>query len=147
MDHQPVVVTPENYARALNVVGTKVTVLVSRKVTQGFEITLQEGEEGSGPPPHSHKWDEAFFVLRGSVEFICAGDVVMAGVGTLVHVPGGTVHSFRYGNDGGQILEIAGHGASATDLFATIDRDLPAGPPDIGKILEIFQKNGVTPGF
>lgn len=48
--------------------GTKITVLASNAATHGYEITLQEGEEGSWPPPHSHDWDESFYVLRGNVE-------------------------------------------------------------------------------
>ena len=54
MKAQPFVVTPKDYNRALNVIGTKVTVLASNTATQGYEITLQEGDEGTGPPPHSH---------------------------------------------------------------------------------------------
>jgi hypothetical protein len=30
---------------------------------------LQEGPEASGPPPHSHPWDESFYVVKGKIEF------------------------------------------------------------------------------
>jgi hypothetical protein len=60
MKARPFVVTPEDYGPALNVVGTSVTVLASNTETKAYEITLQQGDEGTGPPPHSHNWDESF---------------------------------------------------------------------------------------
>ena len=56
------VVAPKDYPRPLNVVGEHITVLASEAATGGYEIFLQEGPEGTGPPPHSHPWDESFFV-------------------------------------------------------------------------------------
>jgi quercetin dioxygenase-like cupin family protein len=65
----PFAVFPENRPRPLNVVGEQVTILASKGATHGYEIFLQEGREGSGPPPHSHQWDESFYVIRGEIEF------------------------------------------------------------------------------
>ena len=144
MKPQPFVVTPKDYNRALNVVGTKVTVLASNAATQGYEITVQEGNEGTGPPPHSHNWDEAFFVLQGTVEFTYGDKTVLGMPGTFVHLPGGTVHSFRYGAGGGKTLEITGQGSFASKMFTNIDAEVPPGPPDIPKLMEILKKNGVT---
>ena len=42
------VVTPEDYEPALNVLGTKVTVLASNAATQGYEITLQQATRERG---------------------------------------------------------------------------------------------------
>ena len=50
MKAQPFVVTPADYDPALNVLGTKVTVLASSTATQSYEITLPQGDEGTGPP-------------------------------------------------------------------------------------------------
>ena len=47
---------------ALDVLGTKVTVLVSDADSNDKQITLQSGDEGMGPPPHNHDWDESFYV-------------------------------------------------------------------------------------
>jgi quercetin dioxygenase-like cupin family protein len=144
MKSKPFVVAPEDYGRALNVVGTKITVLASNTVTNGYEVTLQQGDEGTGPPPHSHGWDEAFFVIEGEVEFTFEGKTTRAAPGTLVHLPAGTVHSFRYGPGGGKILEMTGQGGTATQMFTSIDREIPPGPPDMPKIVEVLQDNGVT---
>lgn len=48
MQIQPFVVTPKDYARSLDVVGEKITVLASKTATQGYEIFRQEGDEPSG---------------------------------------------------------------------------------------------------
>ncbi len=141
---QPFVVTPKDYDPALNVLGTKVTVLASNAATQAYEITLQRGDEGTGPPLHSHNWDESFYVLKGQVEFIYAGKTVMCTPGTLVHVPAGTVHGFRYGASGGELLELTGQGGFATQMFTAISKEISPGPPEIPKVLEVLKQNGVT---
>jgi quercetin dioxygenase-like cupin family protein len=139
------IVKPDERERALNVVGTKVTVLASNAVTQSLGITLQEGDEGTGPPPHRHDWDECFYVLKGEMEFFCDGSTHKCGPGTLVYLPRGTLHGFRYGVDG-QVLEITGNGAMAAQMFTAIDDEIPAGPPDIPKLLEVFKRYRVTVG-
>ena len=144
MKAQPFVVTPADYYPALNVLGIKVTVLASNAATQSYEITLQQGDEGTGPPLHSHNWDESFYVLKGQVEFSCAGKTVMCMPGTLVHVPAGTIHDFRYGSGGGEMLELTGQGGFATQMFTAISKEIPPGPPDIPKVLEVLRQNGVT---
>ena len=138
------VVTPDRRARPLNVVGTQVTVLASNEATRSYGLTLQQGDEGTGPPPHSHDWDEAFYVLSGEVRFQCDGDAHVCAPGTLVHIPRGRVHGFQYGKGGGQMLEITGENALAARMFAAVDQTMPSGPPDIPSLLRVLRQNGVT---
>ena len=138
------VLTPEERERPLNVLDTQVTVLASNATTQSYGSTVQQGDEGTGPPPHRHDWDESFSVLAGQIEFVYDGKTVVCTPGTLVHVPRGTVHGFRYGAGGGQMLEITGQGALAAQMFTAVDREVPAGPPDVAKVLEVLGRNGVT---
>ena len=60
MKAEPFVVWPETCPPALQVLGVSVTVLASTARTRGYELTLQAGDEGAGPPPHRHDWDESF---------------------------------------------------------------------------------------
>jgi len=143
MKAQSFVVTPNDYTPALNVLGTKVTVLASNKATHSHEITLQQGDEGTGPPPHSHDWDESFFIIKGKVEFTCDGKTIMCKPGTLVHVPAGIVHGFSYGAGGGEMLEFTGQGGLATQMFTAINNEIPPGPADIPKVLGVLKQNGV----
>ena len=144
MKTQPFVVTPNDYNPPLNVLGTKVTVLASNTATQSYEITLQQGDEGTGPPPHSHNWDESFFILKGTVNFICDDKITTCTQGALVHVPAGTVHGFNYGVGGGEMLEFTGQGGTATQMFTAVNNEIPPGPPDIPKVLEVLRNNGVA---
>src|SRR5215510_14658996 len=106
MAAKPFVVEPKNYAPALDIVGEHVTVLASAQSTGGYEIFLQRGPEGSGPPPHSHPWDESFFVMKGTVAFGFGAESGTAGAGALVHIPGGTGHWFRFGAGGAEMLSV-----------------------------------------
>jgi quercetin dioxygenase-like cupin family protein len=138
------VLSPDQHEPALNVVGTKVTVLASNDTTQSYGVTLQQGDEGTGPLAHSHDWDECFYVLKGGVEFLCDGMAHTCSAGTLVHVPRGTVHGFHFGPGGGQMLELTGQGALAAQMFTAVDKEIPTGPPDIPKLLGVLARNGVT---
>src|SRR5258708_4510393 len=138
------VLTPDRRAPPLNVVGIQVTVLASNAATQSYGITLQQGDEGTGPPPHSHDWDEAFYVLSGDIQFLCDGEARVCQPGTLVKIPRRTVHAFKFGKGGGQMLEITGEKARAAQMFAAVDQAIPPGPPDITKLLQVLEQNGVT---
>ena len=144
MKPEPFVVSPETSASPLNVLDVNVTVLASNDQTQGYEITLQAGAEGAGPPPHRHDWDESFYVLRGSVEISVAGKAHVCTTGTLVHLPAGTVHGYRFGAGGGEMFEITGAGSNATRMFANVDREVPPGPPDVPMLTALLQRNGVA---
>lgn len=129
MSKKSFVVSPNHRKAALNVIGTQVTVLASTDNTQDHQITLQSGSEGTGPPPHSHDWDESFYVTKGQIQFTCGGETTMCPAGTLVHVPGGTVHAFSYGPGGGEMLEITAGRSQAIAMFTALDREIPPGPP------------------
>ncbi len=136
--------TPKDYAKPLEVVGEKITVLASKEATQGYEVFLQDGVEGSGPPPHSHDWDESFYIIKGNVEITSGGKAIAGKPGTFVHLPGGTVHSFRFGSGGGLMISMTSRGGNASGLFTDIDKEIPPGPPDIPKLIAIAARNKVA---
>lgn len=143
MSQKQFVVKPSDRSTALSVVGTSVTVLVSAADSRTQQITLQSGDEGSGPPPHNHDWDESFYVTKGQVQFTCAGQTMLCVAGTLVHVPAGVVHAFSYGPGGGEMLEVTGTGSKAIQMFTALDRDIPPGPPDVSKVIQVAGEYGV----
>jgi quercetin dioxygenase-like cupin family protein len=141
MSTKRLVVTPGDRSPALSVLGVKVTILVSDEASQ---ITHQSGDEGAGPPAHSHDWDESFYVLKGQVQFTCDGQTTTCSSGTFVHLPGGTVHAFSYGPGGGEMLEITGVGSNAIQMFAALDREIPPGAPDVPKVVQVAGEYGVA---
>ncbi|MNT28768.1 Cupin domain protein [compost metagenome] len=118
--------------------------LASKTATQGYEVFLQQGEEGSGPPPHSHDWDESFFITKGTVEIGYGDQAITAAAGTFVHVPAGTVHYFRFGFGGGEMISVTSHGGNASHLFTRLDEEIPPGAPDMEKLLAVAQECGIT---
>ncbi|MGE0668744.1 MAG: cupin domain-containing protein [Sphingomonadales bacterium] len=147
MTATPLVVSPADYARRLAVVGEYITVLASSDKTEGYEVFLQEGPEGSGPPPHSHGWDESFFVIEGTVEFGHGDEHLTAGPGTLVHLPAGTTHWFRFAPGGARMLSISGAGSNAARMFTAMDAEIPEGPPDTPKVIDVARRHGLTIGW
>ena len=143
MSMKPFTVFPESRPRSLNVVGEQITILAPKEATHGYEVFLQDGPDGSGPPPHSHPWDETFYLIRGDIEFGIDEKSMIAKPGTLVHLPAGTVHWFRYGKGGGQMISMTGEGSRASTLFTDIDAEIPVGPPDIERLQNIAKRNGV----
>ena len=144
MNPQVFIVSPEEYSCALNVLGVEITVLATNQAAGAYEITLQEGAEGMGPPPHSQPWDESFFVLRGQVEFEAADQAATVQAGSLVHVPAGTVHAFRFGVGGAVMIEFTGAGGGATRMFTHVAQEVPPGPPDVPKLIDLLQKHRVA---
>jgi quercetin dioxygenase-like cupin family protein len=136
-------VFPEDRARSLNVVGEQITILASKAATHGYEIFLQEGPEGSGPPPHTHHWDESFYVIKGNIEFGIGDDTMTAAPGTLVHLPAGAVHWFRFGKGGGQMISMTSKGGEASALSTDIDAEIAVGSPDMEKLKKVIERNGV----
>lgn len=142
MAAKPFVVGPKDYAPTLNIVGEHVTVLASGEATEGYEVFLQRGAEGSGPPPHSHPWDESFFVIEGQIDFGIAAESMTASPGTLVHLPAGTVHWFRFGSGGGKMLSMTSR-LGASELFADMAREVAPVNPDLRKLAEVGARHGL----
>jgi quercetin dioxygenase-like cupin family protein len=140
---KPLIVQRNDAARALNVVGEQITVLASGAQTGSYEIFHQAGAEGSGPPPHSHAWDEAFYVTKGRIVFGVGDHEAVASPGTLVHVPAGTMHWFRFEKGGGEMVSMTSR-EGASHLFADLDREISPSAPDPGKLAEVANRHGLT---
>lgn len=141
MAKEAVIVQPAEVQPALGVVGTSVSVIASNQKTGGLGFTLQHGEEGTGPPPHCHPWDEAFHVMDGAIDFTVGGQTTRVGAGGLVHVPGGTTHAFAYAPGGGKMLEVTGQGSTAAQMFTDFAVEMP-GEVDVAKVEDIFTRHG-----
>ena len=136
------VVAPEDYEVPLNIVGEHVTVLASGERTEGYEIFLQRGPEGSGPPPHSHPWDESFYVVKGQIDFGIGDESTTASPGTLVHLPAGTVHWFRFGKGGAEMLSMTSR-LGASKMFTDFAREVAPVDPDLEKLANVGARHGL----
>ena len=118
MSMKPFTVFPESRPRALNVVGEHITILAPKEATHGYEVFFQDGPDGSGPPPHSHPWDETFYLIRGDLEVGFDEKSMIAKPGTLVHLPAGTVHWFRCRRLSASVTSKNGNYTTTRDLKA-----------------------------
>src|SRR6185437_6515290 len=141
MAGKPFVVKPQDYAPPLDIVGEHVTVLASGEATQGYEIFLQQGPEGSGPPPHSHPWDESFFVIKGELPFGVDAESMTVSAGTLVHLPAGTVHWFRFGKDAEMLSMTSRLGAS--QMFTDLAREVAPVNTNLQKLTQVCARHGL----
>ncbi len=139
---KPIVVDKQHSPRPLNVVGEHITVLASGAQTGSYEIFHQAGPEGSGPPPHNHPWDEAFYVIQGEIAFGIGEKELVARPGTLVHLPAGTTHWFRFGAGGGEMISMTSR-EGASHMFTEFDREISPTKPDLGKLVEIGSRHGL----
>ena len=124
-----IVVSPERAPQPLEVGGFQITVLASSEQTGGYEMFRMRGPAGAGPGPHHHPWDESFFVLAGAVHIGVGDEQTLATAGTLVHVPGGSTHWFRFAEGGGEFFAITSHG-NAARMFEAFDRGVNWAEPD-----------------
>jgi quercetin dioxygenase-like cupin family protein len=137
------VVTPETTPTPLNVVGEHITVLAPGSRTGSYEIFRQAGPEGSGPPPHFHPWDESFYVVKGEIAFGVDDKDMVAVPGTLVHLPAGTTHWFRFGKGGGEMISVTSREAASL-FFTDVDRAISPDAPDIPKLVEVAHQHDLT---
>ena len=140
---EALVVSSTNSPRPLNVVGEQITVLASGAQTGSYEIFHQAGPEGSGPPPHNHPWDEAFYVVKGEIAFGIDDRELVAQPGTLVHLPAGTTLWFRFGPVGGEIVSMTSR-EGASHMFTDFDREVSPENPDLAKLIELGRPYGLA---
>jgi mannose-6-phosphate isomerase-like protein (cupin superfamily) len=96
-------------------------------------FVIFEAEQGvgiPGPPAHVHgRYDEAWYVLEGSMEFVLDGTVLNCPAGSVAFAPRGTTHTFRNaGPEPARMLAITT--ADALDLIEQLGRLAAHGPPD-----------------
>ena len=135
--------SPPRAPATLHLVGEELTILASGEQTGSYEIFRQGGPEGSGPPPHSHPWDEAFYVLHGHAPLRARSRrELTAEPGTLVHVPAGTVHWFRFSAGGGEMLSVVSRPGAAA-FFTQVDAEASPTEPDLGALVGIAASHGL----
>ena len=110
----------------MRVAGFDIQALVSGDQAQCFEAFYTSGTNSTGPAPHCHPWDETFFVIRGPVVFGVGDQEHPVEAGTLLHVPGGEWHWWRFEVEGEFLSFTSGKQAAAMyrDL-ATVPTDAP----------------------
>lgn len=135
------VIEPENIPTSVNVVGEAITILAGGDLSKPFEMHIQEGVQGGGPPPHFHPWDEAFYVIDGQVEVTVEGRSTTVSRGGYVHIPGGAIHAYKNISATAKMIGVVSDPRGG-QFFAAMDR-LKV-PEDLSRIVEVAERYGVT---
>ncbi|WP_030128989.1 cupin domain-containing protein [Pseudomonas sp. QTF5] len=125
----------------VKVVGETITILAGGDLTKPFEVHIQEGVQGGGPPLHFHPWDEAFYVIDGQVEVTVEGQSTTVSTGGYVHIPAGSIHAYKNISPAAKIIGVVSDPRGG-QFFAALDQLRV--PEDLPRILEISEGFGVT---
>ncbi|MEM7543520.1 MAG: cupin domain-containing protein [Pseudomonadota bacterium] len=130
----------------INVVGEGITILNANDQNKPFEVHVQNGLQGGGPPNHSHPWDEAFYVLEGEVEVSIEDQVHVLSTGGFIQIPANTVHAYKNLSATATILGIVSD-CRGGRFFAAMDKSVKTLPDDLDKLLAIGEAHGVNWAF
>ena len=130
--------------QSLNVIGDNQIVRLTGEDTGGaFALIEQHNPPGVGVPMHLHEnEDELFHIVEGSMEFTTQGKTHLATAGTSVFLPKNIPHSFVTVGDVPVKTLLMVFPAGAEKMFYELN-DLPPGPPDMEKVVEICGRHGV----
>lgn len=135
------VIDAGNVPAPVNVVGETITILAGGDLSKPFEVHIQEGVQGGGPPPHFHPWDEAFLVIDGQVEVTVEGKATTISAGGYVHIPGGSIHAYKNISPTAKMIGVVSDPRGG-QFFAAMDQFKV--PEDLPRILEIAERYDVT---
>ncbi|HEX2973096.1 MAG TPA: cupin domain-containing protein [Tepidisphaeraceae bacterium] len=93
----------------LGVLGDLYRFLVTGRATDGqYAVNEIKSFPGNGPPLHiHHRESEAFYVLEGRFLLTCGDRMMHVTPGAFVHVPAGTLHTFKnIGSEPGRLLVV-----------------------------------------
>ena len=143
MQTAPIVVKSHSVP-PLQVLGAQVRFLCESHNTDSawslMEVTLPPE---AGPPPHTHAWDEAYFVLEGDVRFVVGEHAFTASTGDFVYTPGGVAHGFAGESQQPARLLIFDSPAHAGVFFKRVDREVQELPRDLEKVMKIGADTGI----
>jgi quercetin dioxygenase-like cupin family protein len=144
-DLQKPKIVKEGEGHKLNVLGDHQNIRLTGADTNGqFTLIEQFNEPGVGIPPHIHEnEDEVFQVLAGQVEMSVGDKTTILSAGDLILCPKGIPHSWKViGNEKARAM-LSIFPAGLEGMFKAL-ADLPAGPPDMEKVIEICGKYNLS---
>jgi quercetin dioxygenase-like cupin family protein len=129
---------------ALNVLGMPLRFLCDSRETGGaWSLFEEEVPKGLGPPPHRHDWDEAYYVLEGTIEFQIEGQPILLEAGDFTYLPANTAHGFKGVSDSAGRVLIFAAPAHASEFFEELNSEVRSLPDDLAKIPAIGSRHGI----
>ena len=138
-----VMFVPADTGEAYWVMGTLFTYLVTSAESGGsyFTLIVDVGPE-AGPPPHIHHLeDEQFYILDGQLTYSVGDQIFEVRMGDFIHIPRGTVHSFKNGPRPSRLLATfapAGIEGFFREVGERVDDRLKSPPPVTEAVIGSF---------
>lgn len=128
----------------LNVLGMPLRMLCEAKETGGaWSLFEEEVSFGMGPPAHRHDWDEAYYILKGEVDFDIDGEPVRSAAGDFNYLPRNTVHGFKGASAEPARVLIFAAPAHGSEFFRELNEEVRSLPEDGPKIPGIGARHGI----
>ena len=129
---------------ALNILGMPLRMLCEAHETRGaWSLFEEEVPLGMGPAAHRHDWDEAYYILKGEVDFEIDGTLVRSRSGDFNYLPRNTVHSFKGASASPARVLIFAAPAHGSEFFRELNREVRSLPEDAPKIPLIGERHGI----
>ncbi|TGQ38368.1 cupin domain-containing protein [Mesorhizobium sp. M00.F.Ca.ET.216.01.1.1] len=133
----------------LNVLGvTHIYKATGAETAGSFSLWEAVFPPGTGAPPHTHaSEDEAFYVLSGELVIEFEGESAPHRVapGGFFFGARGRRHAIRnVGDKPARVLVLCAASCGLDQMFAELDAATAAGMPEMGKLVAIAAKYGVT---
>lgn len=133
--------TPAPVRESHFVLGETLTPLLTHAMGSSIELFETNGAPGGGPPPHTHPWEEIYFVLSGEMEVVIDGRVTLLGPSDHIHIPAGALHAYKTPGRT-HFLTIVSKG-NASKFFRQVATEVDMSPPDIAGVLRIGAEHGI----
>ena len=131
------------HSKSLFVLGETLRPLLTNAMGSSIEIFDTSGPANSGPPAHTHRWEEVYLVLAGELQVtIGDGEPRVLSAGDIAHVPAGTQHAYRNITDDCHFLTIVTRG-NAARFFEQVASEVEMNPPDIAGVTRVGLENGI----
>ena len=150
---RPAIIRGPTEGKRLGLVGDLYRLLATGEETGGqyasFEALVPPG---GGPPPHVHsREEESFLVLEGEITFHLGDQRIVAGPGTFLSMPIGSLHRFKNETNQPARMLITVAPAGLEGMFIEVGTPLAvdaliAPPPtadEIQRLLEVAPRYGV----
>ena len=142
---KPVIMQPGT-GEELRAFGNILHVLLNSEQTGGtIAVMLETTPPGGGPPTHFHNnEDEIFLVIDGQISYFAEGQWTEVGVGGVVYLPTGVIHSYRNIGSSPSRHWIITIPAGFEKFFARCAEEFAkAGGPDMDRINTISHEQGI----
>jgi quercetin dioxygenase-like cupin family protein len=127
-----IVYVAANTAEAFWVFGAIFRFLITGEESGGSSSTMEcVVIPDTGPGPHIHpNEEEQFYILEGELTFRVGDQTIHASTGDFIHIPRGTIHSFKNGSRPAKLLATFTP-AGAEKLFQEVSKPVVEGPTPI----------------